>query len=420
MIYNFPFTIEQIRALRERFPTPFHLYDEQMIRANAARLHKAFSWMPGFKNYFAVKALPNPFILKILKASGMGADCSSMAELILAEKAGITGEDIMFSSNNTPAAEFVAARKLGAIINLDDISHIDFLEKSAGLPELLSFRYNPGPLKDGNAIIGKPEEAKYGLTGVQIIEAYRIARQKGVKRFGLHTMVASNELNEDYHIETARMLFELVGEINRQTGIKLEFIDLGGGYGVPYRPEAAELDLDKISQGIKVDYERLITGNGLAPRKICMENGRMITGPYGWLVTTVRHLKSTYREYAGLDASMADLMRPGMYGAYHHITLPGKEDLPHDHKYDLTGSLCENNDKFAIDRMLPKIEIGDIVVIHTTGAHGHAMGFNYNGQLRSAELLRRNDGTVIQIRRAETLEDHFSTLDFAGLATMKA
>ncbi|MDD3148740.1 MAG: diaminopimelate decarboxylase, partial [Candidatus Riflebacteria bacterium] len=248
MIYNFPFTIEQIRALRERFPTPFHLYDEQMIRANAARLHKAFSWMPGFKNYFAVKALPNPFILKILKASGMGADCSSMAELILAEKAGITGEDIMFSSNNTPAAEFVAARKLGAIINLDDISHIDFLEKSAGLPELLSFRYNPGPLKDGNAIIGKPEEAKYGLTGVQIIEAYRIARQKGVKRFGLHTMVASNELNEDYHIETARMLFELVGEINRQTGIKLEFIDLGGGYGVPYRPEAAELDLDKISQ----------------------------------------------------------------------------------------------------------------------------------------------------------------------------
>ncbi len=419
MIYNFPLNKEQTQALISKHPTPFHLYDEKMIKDNAARLERAFSWMPGFKNYFAVKALPNPFILKLLKASGMGADCSSMAELILAEKAGISGDNIMFSSNNTPAAEFVAARKLGAIINLDDISHIDFLEKSAGLPELLSFRYNPGPLKEGNVIIGNPEEAKYGLTGEQIIEAYRIARQKGVKRFGLHTMVASNELNEDYHIETARMLFELVVEIQRQAAVKIEFVDLGGGYGVPYRPEAVDLDLDRISLGIKADYDRLIVGNNLAPLKICMENGRMITGPYGWLVTTVRHLKSTYREYAGLDASMADLMRPGMYGAYHHITIPGKENMAHDHKYDVTGSLCENNDKFAVERMLPRIEVGDIVVIHTTGAHGHAMGFNYNGQLRSAELLRREDGQTIEIRRAETLEDHFATLDFQSLNNLK-
>lgn len=415
MIYNYPLNKEQTLGLAEKHATPFHLYDEQMIRENARRLKRVFSWMPGFKNYFAVKALPNPFILKILAAEGMGADCSSMAELILAEKAGITGENIMFSANNTPATEYVAAKKQGAIINLDDISHIEYLEKTTGLPELLSFRYNPGPLKEGNVIIGKPEEAKYGLTGVQIIEAYRIAREKGVKRFGLHTMVASNELNEDYHIETARMLFELVVEIKRKTGVHIEFIDLGGGYGVPYRPEAKELDLEKISAGIKKDYERLIVANGLSLLKICMENGRMITGPYGWLVTRVRHLKNIYKNYAGLDASMADLMRPGMYGAYHHLTVLGKETQAHDHQYDVTGSLCENNDKFAIDRMLPEIEIGDVVVIHTTGAHGHAMGFNYNGQLRSAEILRRENGEFVEIRRAETIADYFATLDFAGL-----
>ncbi|NCB37428.1 MAG: diaminopimelate decarboxylase [Erysipelotrichia bacterium] len=415
MVYNFPLTKEQVLELIAKRATPFHLYDEKMIRENAERFNRIFSWMPGFKNYYAVKALPNPFILKILKASGMGADCSSLPELILAEKAGIAREDIMFSSNNTPAEEFVAAKKLGAIINLDDIRHIDFLEKSAGLPELLSFRYNPGPLKSGNVIIGRPEEAKYGLTGEQIVEAYRIARQKGVTRFGLHTMVASNELNEDYHIETAKMVFELVVDIYCQTGVRIEFVDLGGGYGVPYRPEEQKLDLKKVSAGIKSEYERLIVGNNLSPLKIYMENGRMITGPYGWLVARVRHLKSIYRDYIGLDASMADLMRPGMYGAYHHITVLGKETLPHDHKYDVTGSLCENNDKFAIERMLPSVEVGDVVVIHTTGAHGHAMGFNYNGQLRSAELLRRESGEVIVIRRAERLEDYFSTLNFSEL-----
>ncbi len=415
MQYNFPLSHSQLLELTQKHLTPFHIYDESMMRGNAARLNSIFGWMPGFINYFAVKALPNPFILKVLKECGMGADCSSMAELILAEKAGITGEGIMFSSNNTPAEEFAAAAKLAAIINLDDISHIDFLEKVSGMPEILSFRYNPGPLKDGNVIIGSPEEAKYGLTRPQIIEAYRIAREKGVKRFGLHTMVASNELNEEYHIETARLLFELVVEISQKTGVSIEFVDLGGGYGVPYRPEEKELDLEMISQGIKSEYDRLIAANGLFPLRIVMENGRMVTGPYGWLVARVRHLKHIYRDYAGLDASMANLMRPGMYGAYHHITVPGKEQLPHDHKYDVTGSLCENNDKFAVERMLPELEPGDLVVIHTTGAHGHAMGFNYNGQLRSAELLRRCDGSVVEIRRAETLEDHFATLDFARL-----
>ena len=419
MNYNFPLSREQTLAVIASHPTPFHLYDEKMLRENAQRLKRIFAWMPGFMNYFAVKALPNPYILKILKDCGMGADCSSLAELILAEKAGITGENIMFSSNNTPCEEFVAAKRLGAIINLDDISHIDFLEKSAGLPELLSFRYNPGPLKEGNVIIGQPEEAKYGLTGTQLIEAYRIARQRGVKRFGLHTMLASNELNENYHIETAKMLFELVVEINRHAGVRIEFVDLGGGYGIPYRPEQNELDLAKIAQGIESEYQRLITANGLAPLKICMENGRLVTGPYGWLVTRVRHKKSIYREYIGLDASMADLMRPGMYGAYHHITVLGGESQPHDHKYDVTGSLCENNDKFAIGRMLPRIEVGDIVVIHSTGAHGHAMGFNYNGQLRSAELLRRENGEIAVIRRAETVDDYFSTLDFSGLEKFK-
>lgn len=416
MLYNFPLSHKQLFELTQKHATPFHIYDEKMMRDNAARFNRVFDWIPGFMNYFAVKALPNPFILKVLKDCGMGADCSSLAELVLAEKAGITGENIMFSSNNTPAEEFSAARKLAAIINLDDISHIDFLEKVTGMPEVISFRYNPGPLKDGNVIIGSPEEAKYGLTRPQIIEAYRIARDKGVRRFGLHTMVASNELNEEYHIETARILFELVVEISQKIGIRIEFVDLGGGYGVPYRPEDEDLDLAKISHGIRGEYDRLIAANGLAPLRIVMENGRMITGPYGWLVARVRHLKHIYRDYVGLDASMANLMRPAMYGAYHHITVPGKEHLPHDRKYDVTGSLCENNDKFAVERMLPELEPGDLVVIHTTGAHGHAMGFNYNGQLRSAELLRRCDGSVVEIRRAEEIEDHFATLDFTRLS----
>jgi len=420
MLRQYPFTKEQTLELLKKYPTPFHLYDEKQIRENAKRLKQAFSWMPGFKNYFAVKALPNPFIMKVLKAEGMGADCSSLAELMLAEKTGIIGENIMFSSNNTPSEDFVAARKLGAIINLDDISHIEFLETACGMPEIISFRYNPGKLKEGNVIIGAPEEAKYGLTREQIFEAYKIARDKGVKRFGLHTMVASNELGEEYHIGTARMLFELVVEIHQKTGIRIEMIDLGGGYGIPYHPGDKEIDLELVSRQIKRDYDQLIVGNGLAPLEIVMENGRMITGPFGWLVSKVRHIKNIYRRYAGLDASMANLMRPALYGSYHHISVLGKEKLPSNFKYDVTGPLCENNDKFAVERMLPELEIGDVLVIHSTGAHGHAMGFNYNGQLRSAELLLRENGEITEIRRAETIADYFATLDFNELEGFKA
>lgn len=419
MLNTFPLNKEQTIKLLQEHSTPFYLYDEASIRTNAKKLYSAFSWMPGFMNYFAVKALPNPFIMKILASEGMGSDCSSMSELMLSEKAGITGKNIMFTSNDTPASEFVEANRLGAILNLDDISHIDFLEKHIPFPELISFRYNPGALKKGNLIIGKPEEAKYGLTRDQIIEAYKISQQKGAKRFGLHTMVASNELNEDYHIETARLLFELVVEIYNKLGIKIELVDLGGGYGIPYKPEEIEINLQKVSDGIRQEYEKLIVANGLAPLNICMENGRMITGPYGWLVTTVRHMKHIYRDYAGLDANMANLMRPGMYGSYHHISVLGKENLANDHKYDVTGCLCENNDKFAVERMLPELEIGDIVIIHSTGAHGHAMGFNYNGQLKSAELLLRENGDVMKIRRAETMDDHFATLDFSELEKLE-
>ncbi|HQP49786.1 MAG TPA: diaminopimelate decarboxylase [Spirochaetota bacterium] len=410
-----PFTKEQIGEIIKQYPTPFHIYDEKAIRENARKLVSAFSWAPGFKEFFAVKAAPNPYLMKLLKEEGFGADCSSLTELMLAGKTGITGEDIMFSSNDTPPNEFVRAREMGAVINLDDISHIDYLEQHAGLPELLSFRYNPGPLKEGNAIIGKPEEAKYGFTREQIIEGYKKIKAKGVTRFGLHTMVASNELNNDYFIETAEMLFALVREIHEKCGIAIEFVNLGGGFGIPYRPEDTPIDLDYISRGIKNRYNSMISGTPCDPLKIFMESGRLITGPYGYLVSTVLHKKSTYKEYVGLDACMANLMRPALYGAYHHITVMGKEDRELTKTYDVTGSLCENNDKFAIDRKLPEINRGDIVVIHDAGAHGHAMGFNYNGKLRSAELLLKEDGSVVQIRRAETPEDYFATLDFSKL-----
>ncbi|MFH2027543.1 MAG: diaminopimelate decarboxylase [Nanoarchaeota archaeon] len=418
-LQKYPLTKEKTIEIIRKHPTPFHIYDEKAIRDNARKLYKSFSWVEGFRNHFAVKALPNPFIMKILKEEGMGADCSSLPELMLAEKAGMKGEEIMMSSNDTPAEEFVKANELGAIINLDDISHIEFLEKASGMPELICFRYNPGKLKKGNAIIGHPEEAKYGFTREQIIEGYKICKQKGVKRFGLHTMVASNELNPDYHIETAKILFELVVEVYEKTGIKIEFVNLGGGYGTPYKPEDKPIDLDYVSKGIKKAYDEIIVANGLSPLRIVMESGRMITGPYAWLVTTVRHLKHTYKDYVGLDACMANLMRPALYGAYHHIEILGKEKAKHNHKYDVTGSLCENNDKFAIDRMLPEIERGDILVIYNTGAHGHAMGFNYNGKLRSAELLLREDGSIVEIRRAETVEDYFATLDFDKLKKFK-
>ena len=410
-----PFSQAQLDEMLQKYPTPFHLYDEAAIRANVKRLLAAFSWAPAFKEYFAVKATPNPFLLKILKEEGLGADCSSAAELVLAEKVGITGENIMFSSNDTPAEEYAKAVELGAIINLDDISHIEYLEKHVGLPELLSFRYNPGSARAGNTIIGKPEDAKYGLTKAQLLEAYRIVRDKGVKRFGIHTMVISNELNPDYFIETARMMMTLAKEIYETLGIRIEMINFGGGIGIPYRPEDNQVDLEYVGAGIRKLYEEIIVPAGLAPLKLALECGRMIAGPYGYLVSKVLHKKETYKNYVGLDACMANLMRPALYGSYHHITVVGKEQQPLDHVYDVTGSLCENNDKFAIDRALPQVDIGDIVVIHDAGAHGHAMGFNYNGKLRSAEILLKADGTTELIRRAETLEDYFATLDFSKL-----
>ncbi|HLC96447.1 MAG TPA: diaminopimelate decarboxylase [Candidatus Nanoarchaeia archaeon] len=412
---NLNIPTKAVREALKKFPTPFHLYDEAQIRENARRFKKAFSILPGFKEFFAVKGLPNPYILKILKEEGFGTDCSSLPELILSEKVGIRGENIMFSSNDTPAKEYVKAKELGSIINLDDISHIEFLEKNAGLPDLISFRYNPGPARKGNVIIGDPKEAKYGLTRKQLIEAYKICKQKGVTRFGLHTMVVSNELKEEYFIETAKMLFELAVEINKEIGIKLEFVNLGGGIGIPYKPEERPVSYEKIAKGIQKLYQSLIEKNNLAPLKIFMECGRVITGPYGWLVTKVIHMKHTYKDYVGVDANMANLMRPAMYGAYHHITVLGKEDKKPIHVYDVTGSLCENNDKFAIDRKLPVIEIGDLMLIHNTGAHGHAMGFNYNGKLRSSEILLRENGSLQLIRRAETVEDYFATLDFNKL-----
>ena len=409
---NLPFTREALEQIVRQYPTPFHIYDEAAIRNNARKFTAAFAWAPNFKEYFAVKATPNPTILKVLREEGFGADCSSLPELVLSEMAGISGEDIMFTSNDTPASEFQKAREMGAIINLDDISHIEFLEKHAGIPDVISFRYNPGPLLgSGNAIIGFPSDAKYGLTKEQIFQAYRIMKEKGVKRFGIHTMVISNELNPDCFIGTADMMFDLIVELHRELGIDMEFVNFGGGIGIPYQPEQQPVDLSYVGAGIKKSYEEKIVGNQLQPLKIAMECGRMITGPYGYLVTTVLHKKEIHKNYVGLDACMTNLMRPALYGSYHHITVVGKESLPLDHVYDVTGGLCENNDKFAIDRQLPVIDIGDTIVIHDAGAHGFSMGFNYNGKLRSAELLLKPTGKVEMIRRAETMADYFATLD---------
>lgn len=410
-----PLTKCQLEHITRDYPTPFHIYDEAAIRKNARRLIKAFAWAPNFKEYYAVKAAPNPFLMKMLKEEGFGADCSSMAELLLSEKVGITGENIMFTSNDTPAYEYAKARELGAIINLDDISHIAYLRDNCGMPDVISFRYNPGSLKGGNAIIGHPEEAKYGFTREQLFEGYKAARAMGVTRLGLHTMVASNELNLDYFLETVRILFDLAVELHEELGVRMEFINMGGGIGIPYALEDEAINLEDLGEGIRKMYEGIIAPAGLAPMNILMENGRMITGPYGYLVTRTLHMKHTYKDYVGLDSCMANLMRPALYGAYHHITVMGKENEPCDQVYDVTGSLCENNDKFAIDRKLPTIVPGDLLVLHDAGAHGHAMGFNYNGKLRSAELLLKEDGTVEEIRRAETMEDHFATLDFSKL-----
>lgn len=410
-----PFDEQRIRDIIKSHPTPFYVYDEKGLRENARRLNAAFSWCSEFRNFFAVKATPNPHILKVIRREGLGADCSSLPELVLAERAGLRGEEIMFSSNETPVVEYAKASELGSFINLDDISHIAYLEESVGLPEVISFRYNPGPLREGNAIIGNPVEAKYGFTRDQLFEGYELLRNKGLKRFGLHTMVASNELNADFFIETARMLFELACELAERLDVRLEFVNLGGGIGIPYRPEQESVNLDYVGEGIRNAYDALIRPAGLHPLTIYMENGRVITGPSGFLVTTAIHEKHIYKNYVGLDACMANLMRPGMYGAYHHITVLGKEHAPHDIVVDVVGSLCENNDKFAVDRPLPKIQRGDLLVIHDAGAHGHSMGFQYNGKLRSAELLLREDGSVKLIRRAETMADYFATLDFECL-----
>jgi len=413
-----PFDKAKLEEIAAQWPTPFHVYDAKAIRANAKRLKKAFAWNKGFREYFAVKACPNPHLMKILKEFAFGSDCSSMAELVLSEKVGITGEEIMFTSNDTPAEEFRKAWELGAIINLDDITHWPFLKETVGTDfsgRIMCCRYNPGPLKGGNAIIGKPEEAKYGFTRDQLFECYAQMKSAGVTRFGLHTMVASNELDPEYIIDTAKMLFDLVAELHEKLGIDFEFVNIGGGIGIPYKPDQKAMDLEYVGKGIEKAYDEIVKAKGLRPLKLYMECGRCITGPYGYLVSRVRHIKNTYRLYAGLDACMSNLMRPALYGAYHEIVVPGKEKSGETSVYDVTGSLCENNDKFAIQRVLPVLERGDLVVICDAGAHGHAMGFQYNGKLRSAELLLEEDGSVRQIRRAETLDDYFATLDFNGL-----
>ena len=434
-----PFDKPWIEETAKKWPTPFHVYDAKAIRENARRLKKAFAWNKGFREYFAVKATPNPHLMKLLKDEfGFGSDCSSMAELVLAEKVGNVGEAIMFTSNDTPAEEFRKAWELGAIINLDDITHWDFLLKAvsgtdggsggtdgdSGVPaplpmelerHVLCCRYNPGPLKGGNAIIGKPEEAKYGFTREQLFDCYAKMKQAGVTRFGLRTMVASNELDPEYIIDTAKMLFSLAWEIHEKVGIDFEFVNIGGGIGIPYKPDQKAMSLERVGEGIRDAYAELVEAKGMKPIRLYMECGRCITGPYGYLVAKVRHIKNTYRLYAGLDACMSNLMRPALYGAYHEIVVPGKENAAERKVYDVTGSLCENNDKFAIQRELPVLEPGDYVVICDAGAHGHAMGFQYNGKLRSAELLLEEDGSVREIRRAETLADYFATLDFQGL-----
>ena len=411
---KFPLTKEETLRLIERYPTPFHLYDEAKIRANFRRLRETFAWAPSFREHFAVKALPNPRIVQLLHEDGAGTDCSSIPELSISAAAGVKGEEIMLTSNDTPYEEFQKAIELGAVINLDDLSHLDYMAKHAGLPNLLCFRYNPGNLVEGNDIIGKPVEAKYGLTREQMFEGYRRALEMGVKRFGVHTMVISAELRTEAFLLTARLMFELAAELKEKLGIHVEFVNLGGGFGIPYRPEQDGIDYDAVGAGIEKLYHEIMRPAGLGDVGIRTESARGITGDAGWLVSTVLHEKDTYKKYIGLDSCMANLMRPAIYGAYHHITILGKENEPADHVYDVTGSLCENNDKFAIDRALPKIDIGDILIIHDTGAHGSAMGFNYNAKLHCAELLRRMDGSIELIRRPQTIDDYFATLKYEG------
>ncbi len=405
-------TKEQAEKIAKLYPTPVHVYDEKGIVNNAKELLDAFSWNKGYKEYFAVKATPTPAILKLLHSLGCGLDCSSKTELLLAEKLGITGDDIMFSSNETAAEEYILARKLNAIINLDDITHIDFLEKVASIPEKISIRYNPGGnFTIGTAIMGKPQDAKYGFTTEQVYEGVKILMKKGVKEFGIHSFLASNTLGNDYYPALAKILFELIVDLNKKLGANFTFVNLSGGIGVPYLPDQPKNDIKIIAEGVKAAYDSTIKMAGLNV-KLNTELGRYMLAPYGHLLTRVIHFKHTHKEYVGVDASAANLMRPAIYGAYHHITVLGKENESFDHKYDVVGSLCENSDKFAVDRMLPKIDIGDLLVIHDSGAHGFSMGYNYNGKLRSAEVLLKSDGSFELIRRAETPDDYFSTMIF--------
>lgn len=406
-------TKEQLEEMTKEYPTPFHLYDEKGIRRNVEALKEAFSWNPGYREYFAVKATPNPFLIDILKEYGCGCDCSSYTELMLSDALDIRGEHIMFSSNDTPAEDFQLADKLGAIINLDDITHIGFLEKAIGhIPETISCRYNPGGLfKISNDIMDNPGDAKYGMTTEQLEEAYKILKEKGAKEFGLHAFLASNTVTNEYYPMLAKVLFEQAVKLKEKTGVHIKFINLSGGIGIPYKPNQEPNDIRAIGDGVRRVYEEVLVPAGMGDVAIYTELGRFMMGPYGCLVTRAIHEKHTHKEYIGVDACAVNLMRPAMYGAYHHITVMGKENLPHDHQYDITGSLCENNDKFAIDRMLPKIDIGDLLVIHDTGAHGFSMGYNYNGKLKSAEVLLKEDGTTQLIRRAETPKDYFATFD---------
>ena len=410
-------TKDQLEAIAAQYPTPFHIYDEKGIRENARRLKAAFAWNPGYREYFAVKATPTPAILKLLKEEGCGCDCSSMAELVMAEKCGVTGEGIMFSSNETPPEEFLKARQLGGIINLDDITLIPELEEAlGGVPEKICCRYNPGGVftlgetREGFQVMDNPGDAKYGMTRSQIAEAYKILAAKGVKEFGIHSFLASNTLSNEYYPALARILFQLAVDLKNETGAHITFINLSGGVGIPYLPDQPANDIAAIGEGVRKAYEEILVPAGMDDVALYTELGRFMLAPYGHLVTRATHEKHIYKEYIGVDACACTLMRPAMYGSYHHITVMGKENAPCDHKYDVVGSLCENNDKFAIDRMLPQISMGDLLVIHDAGAHGHAMGYNYNGKLRSAELLLKEDGSVELIRRAETLEDYFATL----------
>lgn len=405
-------TKEQVEEIVKTYPTPFHIYDEKGIRENARRLKEAFSWNKGYKEYFAVKATPNPSILRILKSEGCGADCSSYTELLMSDKVGIQGSDIMFSSNDTPACEFELAAKLGATINLDDYTHVQFLKETCGIPETVSCRYNPGgTFSISTTIMDNPGDAKYGMTKEQLFKAYVELRDAGAKRFGLHSFLASNTVTNEYYPTLAAILFEIAVELKEKTGIELSFINLSGGVGVPYTPDKEPNDIMAIGEGVHKAFDEILVPAGLGDVSIYTELGRFMLAPYGHLVTQAIHEKHIYKDYIGVDACAVNLMRPAMYGAYHHITVLGKEDKTCDHKYDVTGSLCENNDKFAIDRMLPKIDMGDYLVIHDTGAHGFAMGYNYNGKLKSAELLLREDGSVVEIRRAEKPEDYFATLE---------